>query len=233
MSTDYAPAAWRPSPNFGYGQGTHGRGGHRVVAIVDHITAGSAASAISWFVSDASQVSSHYLVAKSGQVTQFVLEADAAWACGLDFDKGYATYLSNRNIPWIDACWRNAVSPNAVSISIEHEALVGEGLTELQLAASAALHRHLCEAHAIAPNRAWIVGHSAIDAVNRPADPGPAFPWDRLLLLVAGVVTTPPDYERYRPALDRLWERAQVMRQLAGQVEGDVIDLKRLLGFAD
>lgn len=174
MST-YAPALWRPSPNF-----TPGRGGRRIVAIVDHITAGALAPSLNWLLNPVSQASSHYVVARDGTLYQLVREEDTAWGAGIDFTRGYASYNSDLAIPFIRQCWADSTNPNAIIVNVEHEADLGEGLTEAQYAATLALHRHLCRTWSIPADGEHVVGHSKIDAVNRPNDPGSAFPWPRL-----------------------------------------------------
>jgi len=59
------------------------REGYKVKAIVLHITEGSAASAMSWFMNPRSQVSSHYIVAPyKPYIMQIVPEDRAAWHAG-------------------------------------------------------------------------------------------------------------------------------------------------------
>jgi len=101
--TDYAKAAWAPSPNF-----TPGRAGHNPnwtpqdpnTWIVLHTMVGTEAAARARFMNPAQQASSNYGVRLDGTVVQYVLEKDAAWANG--------TYANNPG-------------SNLDSISIEHE----------------------------------------------------------------------------------------------------------------
>jgi N-acetyl-anhydromuramyl-L-alanine amidase AmpD len=186
VATDYAQATWVGTGNFGYPErGDRGRLGHRPVAIVDHVAEGTCAGCVSWFRDPTSDASATYLVCQDGAVLQFVAEADAAWANGVDFSRGWLAYGSDRSIPWIADCWADRVNPNLVTISIEHEGFSGAALTELQYASTLALHRDIVRRNAWpttdgAPSGPRVVGHFALDRVNRGHCPGSAFPWARL-----------------------------------------------------
>ncbi|RLG70037.1 MAG: N-acetylmuramoyl-L-alanine amidase, partial [Candidatus Iainarchaeum archaeon] len=91
------------SPNF-----WKGRRGFKPEAIVIHITEGTASSTIDWFTRIESQVSSHYLIDRSGKVYQFVKEEDTAWHAG----------------KVVQASWKllkQGVNPNFYTIGIELE----------------------------------------------------------------------------------------------------------------
>lgn len=187
--SDYAPALWRPSPNF-----TPGRDGQAVKAIVDHITGGAGGPSLDWLTNPASKVSSHYLIMRYGTIYQLVKEEDTAWGCGLDFSRGYAAYRSDLAIPWIRDLWEQgpdfdpnlANLANLQAINIEHEASAGQGLTEAQYQATLGLHRHLLNRHNLPADGAHVIGHSKLDAINRANDPGAAYPWARLFADLAG-----------------------------------------------
>lgn len=151
-----------PSPNF-----TPGRQGRSIIAIVDHITAGLMPGTLSWLRNPASAVSTHYLVTKRGEVYQLVKDEDTAWQAG----------IVNRPVwPLYDG-----TNPNRYTLGIEHEALSGEGLTEAQYLATLELHMILTDKWDIPIDRNHIIGHNLLDTVNRVNDPGPNFPWDRLM----------------------------------------------------
>lgn len=115
---------WIASPNF-----TAGRPA-RPTYIVDHWTVGSAESAVGRFLNaDPDQrggrASAHYIVRRDGSVVQMVREEDTAWHAG----RVGVTLWNDRGI------------------GIEHEhrpkglGFAGQDWPEIQLAASAALHR--------------------------------------------------------------------------------------------
>jgi len=150
--TDYAPASWRPSPNY-----WQGRDGQRLTGIVLHATAGLEPGPVEWFQSAASQVSAHYIVNRDGTVIQTVREADSAWHAG--------EVTSNSR-------FYRGVNPNRTTIGIEHErdASNSSPVMPAQLAASLALVRSIIRRH----GPLEIITHDEID-VGRVC-PGPGFP---------------------------------------------------------
>ena len=146
------------------------RQGSKIIAIVDHITAGSFSGAVSWLRNQASKASAHYVISRAGEIVQLVADENSAWHSG---------GLNKPNWPLYDG-----VNPNRYTIGIEHEGYKDQGgngdLTEEQYQATLWLHKQLISKHGIPVDRDHIIGHYRIDSVNRPNCPGPAFPWDRL-----------------------------------------------------
>lgn len=155
------------------------RRGHKPIAIVNHITGGTAGSAHNWFTSPNNDNSSaHFLVTKDGQIWQYVAIERMAWANGLTLEaipKAAAAIVKEKN-----------VNPNYYTISIEHEGSDGN-LTEAQLNASIWLHKAIREyvfkvyGYEIPFNRKHIIGHYEIDPVRKPKCPGAMFPWSELI----------------------------------------------------
>jgi len=117
-STDYAPALWVASPYF------HARS-QSASAVAIHTMQGSYAGSISWFQSNPSSVSAHYLIRSSdGQITQMVRESQAAHHIG---------------------------SENSYTLGIEHEGYVNNAswYTTAMYNASSALTRHFCARYGI------------------------------------------------------------------------------------
>ena len=152
---------WVGTPNY-----TKGRGGRKPLAIVNHITAGKYPGCLSWLQNPSAKASANYLITKAGQILQLVKDEDTAWANGGVNKPSWSLY--------------DGTNPNRYTISIEHEALAGESLTEAQYQATLWLHRQLVAKHGIPVDTEHIIGHNRIDTVNRPNDPGPNFPWQRL-----------------------------------------------------
>ena len=167
-------AEWRGSPNF-----WKGRDGQKVVAIVDHIMAGTLGGTDSWFRNPASEVSAHYGIGRDGRVWQWVATGDTAWANGL-------LNKPDTGISWLAACVAHSTNPNRVTISIEHEGQTGDSFTEAQYQATLALHRYLVAAFAIPVDDQHIIGHCRIDSINRAQCPGKGFPWARLFADLRG-----------------------------------------------
>ena len=78
----------------------------RIRLIVLHSTGGSFASAISWLMSRASQVSAHYVVSRTGEVRKLAPLSDVTWHAG-------------------KAEWRGETRVNEVSIGVEMEHVDG------------------------------------------------------------------------------------------------------------
>lgn len=124
-----------------------------------HYTAmGSAEAAIERLCDPASQVSAHYLIARDGEVTQMVEEADRAWHAGAGE-------------------WRSLDDINSRSIGIELDNTGAHPFPEPQMTALETLLREICSRWPIRPEN--IIGHSDM-APGRKSDPGPRFDWARL-----------------------------------------------------
>lgn len=171
---------WKKSPNF-----TPGRKGRKIIAIVDHITAGLYPGCLNWMCNPAAKASAHYLVTKAGQIFQLVQDEDTAWHAG---------YVAKPTWPLYDG-----TNPNYYTLGIEHEALAGEGLTGPQYVSTLWLHRQLIQKWNIPVDRDHIIGHYRIDGVNRANDPGSKFPWDNLFSdLLGGDENVTPTKVIYR-----------------------------------
>lgn len=151
------------SPNF-----RKGREGHRILAIVNHITDGLMPATLNWLLNPLAKVSAHYLVTKNGRIIQMVVDEDTAFAVG---------NVNRPNWPLYDG-----TNPNYYTLSIEHESLAGESLTEPQYQASLELHWLLISKWQVPIDRDHIIGHYRLDSINRQNDPGVSFPWERLLV---------------------------------------------------
>lgn len=149
------------SPNF-----RSGRNGKKIIAIVDHITAGAFPGCLTWLCNPRAQASAHYLVNQAGEVYQLVQDRDTAWHAGIVARPNWSLY--------------DGSNPNRYTLGIEHEGFDGT-LSEAQYQATLWLHRQLMDRWGIPADRDHIIGHYRIDSVNRSNCPGPNFPWDRLL----------------------------------------------------
>lgn len=163
---------WAASPNYG-----KGRNGKKIIAIVNHITAGTFPGCLSWLRNPQAKASAHYLVTRQGKIYQLVRDEDTAWHAGAVNKPSWPLY--------------DGSNPNRYTIGIEHEALPGERLTEMQYQATLWLHKQLIAKHGIPIDEGHIIGHYRIDSVNRPNCPGPSFPWDRLFSDLKGGEVVP------------------------------------------
>jgi len=195
---------WAPSPNYG-----KGRKGRKIIAIVSHITAGTFPGCLSWMRNPQAKASAHYLVTRQGKIYQMVRDEDTSWHAGAVNKPSWPLY--------------DGSNPNRYTIGIEHEALPGERLTEMQYQATLWLHKQLIAKHGIPIDEGHIIGHYRIDSVNRPNCPGPGFPWQRLFSDLKGseevVYKTFEDVPNWgKPLVKKLIDR----KSLAGDGKGNI-----------
>ncbi len=155
---EYAPADWQASVNFKVAN----RGIGSIKTVVVHTVQGSYAGCISWFKNPNAQVSAHYVVSKTGAITQMVKEKDIAWHVG---------------------------SENGYTIGIEHEGYVSDAnyVTPQMLDATAQLTCYLVKKYQLQPTKAAIKGH--VELPNQThTDPGKYWPWDSYIAKVAACV---------------------------------------------
>jgi N-acetyl-anhydromuramoyl-L-alanine amidase len=119
------------------------------------------------------RVSSHFVIARDGTLTQFVDMNDRAWHAGVSSFQGRAN------------C-------NDFSIGIELEGCVADGYAPQQIEALVRLCGRITKKF---PSLRWVAGHSDI-APGRKADPGPAFPWAEFMSSchIHGISLTRPDF---------------------------------------
>ncbi len=192
---------WSPTPNY-----SPGRRGRVPLAIVNHITAGSAAGAIAWLSNPASQVSAHYLVTQAGAIYQLVKDEDTAWHAGIVNQPTWILY--------------DGTNPNRYTLGIEHEGFDGT-LTENQYQATLWLHQQLIAKWKLPVTTDNIIGHYRLDGVNRPNCPGPNFPWQRLFADLTGPPTINIHYNG-RVMLgyvieDRTWAPVRAIAEFMGK----------------
>ena len=104
------------------------------------------------------RVSSHFVIARDGQVTQFVDLHNRAWHAGVSSFQGRS------------GC-------NDFSVGIELEGCISDPYAPQQIQS---LTEVCVRIKKKLPSLAWVAGHSDI-APDRKADPGPHFPWAEFL----------------------------------------------------
>ncbi len=166
LDRDYAPAVWRPSPNFN-NRPTDSTGLVHVVII--HTCEGSYTGCWSWLVNPVSQVSAHYVVDEEGtEISQLVREPKRAFHIAALYDCAL-----NRG----HACALNGVQSNHFTVGVEHAGFASQdSFPATQLAASAALVCDVTRRLDIPRDRQHIVAHGQLQPHNR-TDPGPHWPW--------------------------------------------------------
>ena len=173
------------------GQHWDGRGGFMPVAIVEQMMQGTLEATWRYFDGKAEgtgpsyAVSAHYGVGQDGRVWQFVEDENTAWSNGI---------LQNPDptIGWLKEVADENLNCNLVTLSIQYEGFSGQPLTEAQYEAAVALHRQLIKRWEIEVDNEHILGHNRLDSVERFQNPGPAFPWLRLLRDLMGNIQVTP-----------------------------------------
>lgn len=204
----------RVTPNY-----AKGRSGWTPDMIVCHTTEGAYEGAVSWLTNPDSGVSSHYVVAKDGRITQLVSLNDTAWGNGTN-----NTATDNRNNAYslLQSVRDRKVNANYYTVSIEHEGKVAEtkgSLAPAQLEATIWLISHIraeirrlfdldipiCRQH--------IVAHSDIVPKWKPYCPGPDFPFDEIIRRLSAGQEAPQAVSAQEPSAWALaawnWARGQ------------------------
>jgi N-acetyl-anhydromuramyl-L-alanine amidase AmpD len=164
MSADYAPAIWRPSPNYNARPA-----GTDISLIIIHTCEGSYSSCWSWLTNSASGVSAHYVVNESGsEISQLVLETNRGWHIGASYDCSL-----NGSV----MCGLNGQSVNNFSVGIEHGGYASQtSFPATQIDASAKLSCDISRDRTIVRDSYHIVAHGRLQPATR-TDPGPNWPW--------------------------------------------------------
>lgn len=89
MQPDYPEAIWRPAHSENYGDRSPGA---TIDCVVLHATAGGLSGTLGWFTNPNSGVSSHYVVAKDGDVYQMVEEENKAHHAGASQFQGRSNF---------------------------------------------------------------------------------------------------------------------------------------------
>lgn len=167
----------KKSPNF-----WSGRQGYKPEAVVIHIMDGTLVGTDSWFASTTSQVSAHYGIGKTGEIHEYVNEADAAWHAGRIDASTWGLLKPN-------------VNPNLYTIGIEHEGKANDVWSDAMKQVSATLIREICQRWQIPIDRKHIIGHYEIFSKkpNCPAVDKKII--DELVALVGQTTTTNPTIE--------------------------------------
>lgn len=132
---------------------TAGRRGYVPLFICVHIGDGSQKSIYNTFSNPVERRSTHYSVDTNGEIWQFVDEKDTAWGNGILYKP--SAWIVNAN---------KGISPNAISISIEHAGWGRKDITSEQYQATAQLVKEICLRWNIPIDRTHIIRHNSINA---------------------------------------------------------------------
>lgn len=138
---------------------------------------------IDTFYNDKSEVSSHFVVARSGEYKQVVDLNDSAWANGTSMNESSDIYYLLAKNKFAKSIKENC---NYYSFSIEHESFDGS-LTEKQYKTSLMIVKKIIKYlkdtydYDFIIDREHIVGHNEINPVVRTMCPGKKFPFNRFI----------------------------------------------------
>jgi len=181
---DYSGATWVPADpaDYSFAERPHD---YPVQMIVIHDTELTAYSAIEKFQDPSSAVSAHYVVSRTGQITQMVAEQDIAWHAG-NWDY------------------------NTRAIGIEHEgyAWIPGTFTFAEYQASARLIASICSRWGVPMDRQHVIGHNEVPDPNDPSkfggyghrtDPGPYWNWNLYMSLAQSYADSLPSPPHMMP----------------------------------
>ena len=160
------------------------RNGYKPMFICWHIADGTYNGTITWERNSSSQVSSHFVLGKNGEVAQLVPLDKAAWTQG---------GIRNPTHPYVKS--HPSVNPNQYCVSIECEGFWKDTkgkLTDAQFNSAVELTKHIVSEVKklynvdIPIDREHIIGHCEINTVTRSHCPGELFPFDELIALARG-----------------------------------------------
>lgn len=181
LSTDTI-SGWMPNtPKAGIPDTNYSTGHVSRRAVCLHIIVGSANSAISKFKNPASQTSAHFVVSKTGQITQVVSIADTAYANGLSWSVTHHCWIdpqgNHLKAPNPSPTWpllEPPVNPNFTTISIEREGYPDEIPPNAQNDAVIHILRYVASVYSLVytPVRT-LIGHYAISPKVKKNCPGP------------------------------------------------------------
>lgn len=169
MKPDYPQAIWRPASSKNYEDRPLGT---KVDSVVLHATAGGLSGTLAWFANPDSGVSSHYVVAKNGDVYQMVEEQKKAHHAGASEFQG-----------------RKNFNDFSIGIEIVNKNDGQDPYPPDQFEAVVDLVSYLAEKYQM--ERQWIVTHADISTVGKTDPRG--FPVHELILRVYDPVANLPE----------------------------------------
>ncbi|MBE6906010.1 MAG: hypothetical protein E7476_07050 [Ruminococcaceae bacterium] len=178
--------------------------------MVYHIADGTYTGTISWAQLSSSFVSSHFVIAKDGRITQLVPLHMAAYTQGLNYNSTGKTPMPIQSASRLVRV--RAVNPNCYCISIEFEGFYADfysngvlqyqgckgAITEEQITAAVEVEQYCNEqlksiygkSAGIPADREHHMGHCEINPINRPHCPGELFPYDEILNRIVSPANT-------------------------------------------
>lgn len=126
------------------------RSGYLPRAVVIHTAEGEFPGLNEWLMNPESEVSYHFVVTRTGEVTQYVDVEETAWHAGK---------VSKPTWEGLE----EGVNPNLYTIGVAMEGYAADGPTSIQFCRLALLVQALCLYHAIDIDKKHIIGHNEIN----------------------------------------------------------------------
>lgn len=202
---------WKPVVNY-----SKGRFGFKPEAIVIHTAEGWLAGAYSWFNNPSSQVSSHYMIGKNGEIWQFVADEDTAWHAG-----------GVSNASWSKI--KQGINPNLYTIGIENEGFAGEDFTEAMYHSNAFLIAILSKKFGIPINRSTVIGHYEINSSSRANCPGSGVDFNKLIELSKLLLEDPEMIEKLQKQITKLSSEIENLKKTISQKEKEIDQQRKIL----
>lgn len=200
MTPEYSEATqipWQYDP----ANPSYWKGMNTPIAVVLHIMQGYASTATQWAQQGYTGASWGFTVARDGNIQQHLGFGDGGYHAGVVNNPTWKLY--------------SGTNPNWMTIGIEHEGFSGEPFPDAQINASAKLTRWILDYIGQPADRDHVIGHYEIDAINRPNDPGPTFPWDHYMDLIKGDDAMTPaeraEFDELKARVDRIDNKSIVL----------------------
>jgi N-acetyl-anhydromuramyl-L-alanine amidase AmpD len=177
---------------------------HPIELVVYHYTAGGFDGSLRWLTSKDSGVSAHFVIKKNGEPWQLAPLTDRTWHAGGQTSKWRGKgQVNNRSIGIEIENWgklelkgdkllTHKGTEHKGNATVMPNGDAWDAYTEEQIQALEALTKELAHSFpqlraidglALGPPDGRLVGHQDVDP-SRKIDPGPAFPWSRILAAV-------------------------------------------------
>ncbi len=162
-----------------------------------------------WFQNPAAGASTQAYADNDGDLYVMLADGECAWACGTKAGVNrHWKGVRDAYPPWGEP----GVSNNCLTLNIEIEGFAASlNMPEAQYQTVLAWAKEKCALYGIPIDRDHLVAHSEL-SLDR-TDPGPLFPWDRLMHdLAPDLYPVPAAYWEWRGKGDQPWQNVFQLR---------------------
>lgn len=212
--------------------------GHRDrKAVCLHLTEGIAAGALSRFQNPTQQVSSHFLVLKTGTIWQFVSVLDTAYANGLSWSASPKCWIDpegHKLLPPHQPTWTGLqapINPNFTTVSIERELLSTSEIPTIRQ--DAAVVRVLQYVQSQFPTAIpsyvpliSLIGHCHISPIARANCPGPKCDYAAFAAAANAPAMPLPIVQSYRVLGTPIFQKQNLTGAIVGYLQpGEIVEV--------